>query len=101
MALLVAVVAGRLRETRVESEQRIRQEQVLHDVAIDLPAGVARDDVLRAHLQRIADALGVDAAATVDGTRVIIAGAATPTLLRVDLPSARSTPPPSASAGAS
>jgi hypothetical protein len=89
VALLVAVVAGRLRETRAESDRRIRQEQALHDVAIDLLAGTARDDVLRAHLQRIADALGVDAAATVDGTRVIIAGHATPALLRVDLPSAR------------
>ena len=39
VALLVAVVAGRLRETRAESERRIRQEQVLHDVAIDLLAG--------------------------------------------------------------
>ena len=40
VAMLVAVVAGRLRETRAESERRIRQEQVLHDVAIDLLAGV-------------------------------------------------------------
>jgi K+-sensing histidine kinase KdpD len=89
VALLVAVVAGRLRETHAELDRRIRQEQALHDVATDLLAGAGREDVLRAHLQRIADALGVDAAATIDGTRVIIAGAGTPTLLRVNLPSVR------------
>jgi amino acid transporter len=89
VAMLVAVVAGRLRETREEADRRIRQEQALHEVAIALLAGIARDDVLRAHLQRIADALGVDAAATLDGSRVIVAGDATPALLRVDLPSAR------------
>ena len=89
VAMVVAVVAGRLREARAEADWRIRQEQVLHDVALDLLAGTARDDVLRAHLQRIADALGVDAAATVDGTRAIVAGDATPALLRVELPSAR------------
>jgi K+-sensing histidine kinase KdpD len=89
VALFVAIVAGRLREARAEADWRIRQEQVLHEVAIDLLAGAARDDVLRAHLQRIADALGVDAAATVDGLRAIVAGDATPALLRVELPSAR------------
>jgi K+-sensing histidine kinase KdpD len=89
VAMLVAVVAGRLRQARAEADWRIRQEQVLHEVAIDLLAGTARDDVLRAHLQRIADALGVDAAATVDGKRAIVAGDATPALLRVELPSAR------------
>ena len=80
---------GRLRETREEADRRIRQEQALHEVAIALLAGTAREDVLRAHLQRIADALGVDAAATLDGGRVIVTGDATPALLRVDLPSAR------------
>ena len=89
VAMLVAVVAGRLRQARAEADWRIRQEQVLHDVALDLLAGAAREDVLRAHLQRIADALGVSAAATVDGTRAIVAGDATPALLRVELPSAR------------
>ncbi len=89
VAMLVAVVAGRLRETREEADRRIRQEQALHEVAIALLAGTARDDVLRGHLQRIADALGVDAVATVDGSRVIVTGDATPALLRVDLPSAR------------
>ena len=89
VAMLVAVVAGRLRETREEADRRIRQEQALHEVAIALLAGTARDDVLRAHLQHIADALGVDAAATLDGGRVIVTGDATPALLRVDLPSAR------------
>ena len=89
VAMLVAVVAGRLRETREEADRRIRQEQALHEVAIALLAGTARDDVLRGHLQRIADALGVDAAATLDGSRVIVTGDATPALLRVDLPSAR------------
>ncbi len=89
VAMVVAIVAGRLREARSEADVRIRQEQVLHDVAIDLLAGAARDDVLRAHLQRIADALGVDAAATTDGTRAIIAGDATPALLRAELPSVR------------
>jgi hypothetical protein len=89
VAMLVAVVAGRLRQARAEADWRIRQEQVLHDVAIDLLAGAPRDDVLRTHLQRLADALGVSAAATVDGTRAIVAGDATPALLRVELPSAR------------
>jgi len=89
VALLVAVVAGRLRETREEADRRIRQEQALHDVAVALLEGTAREDVLRAHLQRIADALGVEAAATLDGSRVIVTGDATPALLRVDLPSAR------------
>ena len=89
VAMLVAVVAGRLRETREEADRRIRQEQALHEVAIALLAGTAREDVLRAHLQRIADALGVDAAATLDGGRVIVTGDATPALLGVDLPSAR------------
>jgi Domain of unknown function (DUF4118) len=89
VAMLVAVVAGRLRQARAEADWRIRQEQVLHEVAIDLLAGMGREDVLRAHLQRIADALGVDAAATVDGLRAIVAGDATPALLRVELPSAR------------
>ena len=58
-------------------------------MALDLLAGTARDDVLRAHLQSIADALGVDAAATVDGKRAIVAGEATPALLKAELPSAR------------
>ena len=89
VAMLVAVVAGSLRETREEADRRIRQEQALHEVAIALLAGTAREDVLRGHLQRIADALGVDAAATLDGGRVIVTGDATPALLRVDLPSAR------------
>ena len=89
VAMVVAVVAGRLREARAEADWRIRQEQVLHDVALDLLAGTARDDVLRAHLQSIADALGVDAAATVDGKRAIVAGEATPALLKAELPSAR------------
>ena len=89
VAMFVAIVAGRLREARAEADWRIRQEQVLHEVAIDLLAGTARDDVLRAHLGRIADALGVDAAATADGLRAIVAGDATPALLRVELPSAR------------
>jgi amino acid transporter len=89
VAMVVAIVAGRLREARSEADVRIRQEQVLHDVAIDLLAGATRDDVLRAHLQRIADALAVDAAATLDGTRAIVAGEATPALLRVELPSVR------------
>ena len=48
VAMLVAVVAGRLRETREEADRRIRQEQALHEVAIALLAGTARDDVLRA-----------------------------------------------------
>ena len=39
VAMLVAVVAGRLREARAEADRRIRQEQVLHDVALDLLAG--------------------------------------------------------------
>ncbi|HET6171225.1 MAG TPA: amino acid permease [Gaiellales bacterium] len=89
VALVVAVVAGRLREARAEADRRIRQEQLLHDVALDLLAGRSRDDVLRRHLQRIADAIGVDAAATSDGTRAIVAGDATPALLRAELPSAR------------
>ena len=89
VAMLVGVVAGRLREAREEADRRIRQEHVLHEVAIALLAGTAREDVVRAHLQRVADALGVDAAATVDGTRVIVAGDASPALLTVDLPSAR------------
>jgi two-component system sensor histidine kinase KdpD len=89
VALLVAVVAGRLRQARAAADWRIRQEQVLHDVALDLLAGMTREDVLRAHLQRIADALEVSAAATVDGARSIVAGDATPALLRVELPSAR------------
>jgi amino acid transporter len=89
VAMVVAVVAGRLREARAEADWRIRQEQVLHEVAIDLLGGATRDDVLRAHLQALADALGVDAAATVDGTRAIVAGDATPALLRAELPSAR------------
>ena len=89
VALLVAVVAGRLRVARAEADWRVRQEQVLHDVALDLLAGAARDDVLRAHLQRIADALGVSAAATVDGRRVIVAGDATPALLHAELTSVR------------
>ena len=81
VAMLVAVVAGRLRETRAEADRRIRQEQVLHAVALDLLEGATREDVLRARLQGLADALGVDAAATVDGTRAILAGDATPALL--------------------
>jgi amino acid transporter len=89
VAMVVAVVAGRLREARAQADWRIRQEQVLHEVALDLLAGTGREAVLRAHLQRIADALGVDAAATVDGTRAIVAGDATPALLRAELPSAR------------
>ena len=62
---------------------------MLHEVAIALLAGTSREDVVRAYLQRVADALGVDAAATVDGRRVIVAGDASPGLLSVDLPSAR------------
>jgi amino acid transporter len=90
VAMLVAVVAGRLRQARAEADWRIRQEQVLHEVAIDLLAGTSREDVLRAHLQKVADALGVvSAAATVDGTRAIIAGDATPELLRTELASVR------------
>jgi hypothetical protein len=89
VAMLVAVVAGQLRQARADADWRIRQEQVLHDVALDLLAGVAREDVLRTHLQRIADALHVSAAATVDGTRAIVTGDATPALLGVELPSAR------------
>ncbi len=89
VAMLVAVVAGRLRQARAEADWRIRQEQVLHAVAIDLLAGAEREDVLRTHLQRIADALDVSAAATVDGTRAIVAGDATPELLGVELPSVR------------
>jgi K+-sensing histidine kinase KdpD len=89
VAMLVAIVAGRLRQARAEADRRIRQEQVLHEVAIDLLAGAAREDVLRRHLQRIADALGVSAAATVDGKRAIVAGDATPALLRAELPSVR------------
>jgi amino acid transporter len=89
VAMLVGVVAGRLREAREEADRRIRQEQVLHEVAVALVAGTSIEDALRAHLQRVADALGVDAAATVDGTRVIVAGDASPALLGVALPSAR------------
>ena len=89
VAMLVAVVAGRLRETRAEADRRIRQEQALHAVALDLLEGATREDVLRARLQGLADALGVDAAATVDGTRAILAGDATPALLAVELPSVR------------
>jgi hypothetical protein len=87
--MVAAVVAGRLGEARAEGDWRIRQEQVLHDVALDLLAGAPPDDVLRTHLQRVADALGVDAAATVDGTRAIVAGDATPSLLTAELSSAR------------
>ena len=89
VAMLVAVVAGRLREARAEADSRVRQEQVLHAVALDLLAGTPREDVLRAHLERIADALGVGAAATVDGARAILAGDATRALLAVELPSMR------------
>ena len=89
VAMLVAVVAGRLRQARAEADSRVRQEQVLHGVALDLLAGTAREDVLRAHLERVADALGVSAAATTDGSRAILAGDATPALLSVELPSVR------------
>ncbi len=89
VAMLVAIVAGRLRQARADADRRIRQEQVLHDVALALLAGETREDVLRAHLQRLADALGVSAAATVDGTRAIVAGDAAPALLRAELQGVR------------
>ena len=89
VAMVVAVVAGRLRQARSEADLRIRQEQVLHDVAVDLLAGALREDVLRTHLHRLADALGVTAAATLDGARAIVAGDATPALLDAELPSVR------------
>ena len=89
VAMLVAVVAGRLRQARAEADSRVRQEQVLHAVALDLLAGAPREAVLRAHLERIADALGVGAVATVDGTRAILAGDATLALLSAELPSVR------------
>ena len=82
VAMLVAVVAGRLRQARADADRRIRQEQALHDVALDLLTGATHEDVLRAHLQHIADVLGVSAAATVDGRTAIVAGEATPALLR-------------------
>ena len=74
---------------------------MLHDVAIDLLAGAAHEDVLRAHLQRLADALGVSAAATVDGARAIVAGDATPALLTSSCQACATTPPRLASTGAS
>jgi amino acid transporter len=89
VAMLVAVVAGRLRQARSDADVRIRQEQALHRVAIDLLAGMPRGEVVRSHLLRIAEALDVSAAATVDGSRVILAGDATPALLTVELPSVR------------
>ena len=95
-------MAGSLRETREEADRRIRQEQALHEVAIALLAGTAREDVLRAHLQRVADALGVDAVATVDGSARDRRGrrdarAALASICRAPA----TTPPSSASAGAS
>jgi amino acid transporter len=89
VAMLVAVVAGRLRQARADADLRIRQEQALHDVALDLLAGASHEDVLRAHLQHIADVLAVSAAATVDGRTAIVAGDAGPALLLVELPSVR------------
>jgi hypothetical protein len=89
VVMLVAVVAGRLRLARADADARVRQEQALHDVALALLAGTPVEGVLRTHLQPIADALGVSAAATIDGRRALIAGEATPELLSVTLPSVR------------
>lgn len=64
VAMLVAVIAGRLRQARADADARVRQEQALHDVALALLAGTTVEAVLRSHLQPIADALGVNAAST-------------------------------------
>ena len=89
VAMLVAVVAGRLREARAQADLRIRQEQVLHDVALDLLAGAAHEDVLRAHLQRIADVLGVAPRPPSTAARRSSRSMRTPALLQAELPSVR------------
>ena len=89
VAMLVAVVAGRLRQARAEADLRIRQEQALHGIALDLLAGATREEVLRAHLQHVADVLGASAVATVDGRTAIVAGDAGPALLLAEQPSVR------------
>jgi K+-sensing histidine kinase KdpD len=89
VALFVAVIAGRLRESRAQADWRIRQEQALHAVAIDLLNGMPPEDVLKTHLSRVADALKVDAAATVDGVHTIVVGDATPAMLAIESPTVR------------
>ena len=101
VALTVAIVAGQLRESRAYADLRIAQERAIQDVAVDLLRGADPTTVLTARLQDIADTLGVSAAASVDGAPPILTYGATPSLLDVVLPNARSTPPSSLEAAAS
>ena len=89
VALIVAVVAGQLREARTHADVRIAQERAVQDVAIDLLRGADVATVLRSHLQTVADALGVSAAARVDGAAPILTYGATREMLAVEMPSAR------------
>ena len=89
VALMVAVVAGQLREARAHADVRIAQERAVQDVAIDLLRGGDLATVLRSHLQTVADALGVSAAARVDGAAPILTYGATREMLAVEMPSAR------------
>ena len=89
VALTVAVVAGRLRETRAEAERVLLQARLLHDVTLDLLAGREHDAVLRAHLPSLAAALGVDAAATVKHGKPILTPGAEPSLLQAEVPAGR------------
>ena len=89
VALTVAVVAGRLRQTRADAERVVLQARLLHDATLDLLSGRERDAVLRAHLPSLAVALDVDAAATVNHGRPILTPGAEPGLLEAEVPAGR------------
>ena len=89
VALTVAVVAGRLRQTRAEAERVVLQARLLHDVTLDLLAGREREAVLRAHLPSLAAALDVDAAATVNHGKPILTPGAEPALIEAEVPAGR------------
>ena len=89
VAMLVAVVAGRLRQARAEADQRVRQEQALHEVAIALLAGTAPRPCFAATSSGSPTLSASMRRRRSTAARAIVAGEATPALLGVDLPSVR------------
>ena len=90
VAMLVAVVAGRLRQARADADKHIQQEQALHDVALALLAGTTVEAVLPQPPP--ADRRCARRQCRGDDRRAggaLIAGEATPNLLSVTLPSVR------------
>jgi amino acid transporter len=89
VALTVAAVAGQLREARAHADKRIGQERAVQELAVELLRGGDPAIVLGAHLQEIADTLGVSAVIELAGAAPILTYGASTSMLGVEMPSAR------------